>query len=81
MDLLWTILVGFLVGLVAKLLFPGKGPGGFIMTTLLGIAGAAVGKWLLVDIFELTASIGFIGAVIGAMALLFLHRLLSGRRF
>ncbi len=79
MDLLWTILLGFVVGVVAKFLMPGRGPSGFILTAALGIAGAYVGRWLLVDVLDLTASIGFIGSVIGAMVLLFAHGLLNKR--
>ncbi|MFT5222483.1 MAG: putative membrane protein YeaQ/YmgE (transglycosylase-associated protein family) [Glaciecola sp.] len=77
MDLLGTIIVGFVVGVVAKILMPGKGPSGFVLTTVLGIAGAWVGRWLLVDILELTTQVGFIGSVIGAMALLLAHRVLT----
>lgn len=79
MDLLWTIIVGFVIGVVAKFFVPGEGPSGFILTTVLGIAGAYVGRWLLVDVFALTSSIGFIGSVVGAMALLLVHRLLTTR--
>jgi uncharacterized membrane protein YeaQ/YmgE (transglycosylase-associated protein family) len=73
MGLLWTILIGFLIGAVAKLIMPGKDPGGFIVTTLLGIAGSVVGSWL-VRLLGLGHSVGFIGAVIGALILLGLYR-------
>lgn len=43
---IWVVLIGLLVGAVAKLIMPGKDPGGFIVTTLLGIAGPAVGTWI-----------------------------------
>jgi uncharacterized membrane protein YeaQ/YmgE (transglycosylase-associated protein family) len=46
MHWLWVILIGLIVGAVAKLLMPGKDPGGFIITILLGIAGSLVGTWL-----------------------------------
>ena len=46
MHWLWTIIIGLVVGAVAKLLMPGKDPGGFIITMLLGIAGSLVGTWL-----------------------------------
>jgi uncharacterized membrane protein YeaQ/YmgE (transglycosylase-associated protein family) len=46
MHILWTIVIGLVVGAIAKLLMPGKDPGGFIVTILLGIAGAFVGTWI-----------------------------------
>jgi uncharacterized membrane protein YeaQ/YmgE (transglycosylase-associated protein family) len=46
MDILYTILIGLVVGVIAKLLMPGKDPGGFIITTLLGIAGAMLAKFI-----------------------------------
>jgi uncharacterized membrane protein YeaQ/YmgE (transglycosylase-associated protein family) len=46
MHILWTIIIGFLAGLVAKFLMPGKDPGGFIITTLIGIAGALLSTYL-----------------------------------
>ena len=46
MHILWTIIIGFLAGLVAKLITPGRDPGGFIITTLLGIVGAFVATYL-----------------------------------
>ena len=77
MGIIWTIVIGFLVGVVAKFLMPGKDPGGFIITTVLGIAGAWVGQWLFVSILHLSTSIGFIGSVLGAMLLLLVYRMLN----
>lgn len=74
MGIIWTILIGFIIGVVAKFLMPGKDPGGFIITTLLGIAGAWLGGWLFVNVLNLSTSIGFIGSVIGAMILLAIYR-------
>jgi uncharacterized membrane protein YeaQ/YmgE (transglycosylase-associated protein family) len=74
MGIIWTILIGFIIGVVAKFLMPGKDPGGFIITTLLGIAGAWLGGWLFVKVLHLSSSIGFIGSVIGAMILLAIYR-------
>jgi uncharacterized membrane protein YeaQ/YmgE (transglycosylase-associated protein family) len=74
MGIIWTILIGFIIGVVAKFLMPGKDPGGFIITTLLGIAGAWLGGWLFVNVLHLSSSIGFIGSVIGAMILLAIYR-------
>jgi uncharacterized membrane protein YeaQ/YmgE (transglycosylase-associated protein family) len=74
-GLLATMLIGLFVGVVAKLLMPGRDPGGFIVTILLGIAGSWVGAWL----FGLLGwGSGFIGSVIGAMLLLFAYRQLKG---
>jgi uncharacterized membrane protein YeaQ/YmgE (transglycosylase-associated protein family) len=77
-GLIWTILIGFLVGSVAKFFMPGKDPGGFILTTLLGIAGAWVGSFLS-GILGFSGRVGFIGSVIGAVVLLFLYRWVKGR--
>ena len=79
MQILWTLLIGLVVGAIAKLLMPGKDPGGFIMTILLGIIGAFVGT-LIGRIFageNYTA--GWIMSVVGAIILLFLYRLLFKR--
>lgn len=76
MWIIWTILIGFVVGAFAKLIVPGKDPGGFIITTLLGIAGSFLGNWL-VRMLDLDYSAGFVGAVIGAVILLAIYRLLT----
>ncbi len=67
--MLWTILIGFLVGLVAKVLYPGKQGGGIIMTILLGIAGSWVGS-MLFGLLGMGRGVGFVGSVIGAMIVL-----------
>ena len=73
-GLLVTFVIGLLIGIVAKLLMPGRDPGGFIVTALLGIAGSWLGAWL----FGLLGfGSGFIGSVIGAMLLLFGYRQLK----
>lgn len=82
MAIIWTIIIGFLAGLVAKFLMPGRDPGGFIVTTLLGIAGAFVATYLgaAVGWYRPGEGAGFIGAVLGAIILLVLYRLFVGRR-
>ena len=70
MGIIWMIVIGFVAGLVAKLIMPGEERGGFIMTTVLGIAGSFVGGFLL------GGSTGLIGWVLGAILILFLARLL-----
>jgi len=72
--LLTTLVIGLIIGVVAKFLMPGRDPGGFIITALLGIAGSWVGAY----VFGLLGmGSGFIGSVIGAMLLLFGYRLLK----
>ena len=82
MHILVTILIGFIVGLIAKALMPGKDPGGFIITTLLGIAGAFVARYLgqAMGWYSETDAAGFVASVLGAILLLFLYRLTFGRR-
>jgi uncharacterized membrane protein YeaQ/YmgE (transglycosylase-associated protein family) len=78
MHILWTILIGFFAGLIAKILVPGRDPGGFIITTLLGIAGAFVAKYIGVAMgfYQATDSVGFIAAVIGAIVILVIYHLI-----
>lgn len=82
MHILWTILIGFLVGAVAKMIMPGRDPGGFIITTLLGIAGAFLARYIGVAMgwYDQTDPAGFLASVIGAIILLALYRLMFGRR-
>ena len=82
MSIIWAIIIGFIVGLVAKFLMPGRDPGGFIVTTLLGIVGALVATFLgqALGIYAAGQSAGFIGAVIGAIVVLFVYHMLRGRR-
>ncbi|WP_300614636.1 GlsB/YeaQ/YmgE family stress response membrane protein [Dokdonella sp.] len=81
MSWLWMFLVGLVVGIVAKFLMPGKDPGGFIVTGLLGVAGMFVGGFLSNLIFGTTGPAGqiqpsgFIGGVIGSLILLALYRM------
>jgi uncharacterized membrane protein YeaQ/YmgE (transglycosylase-associated protein family) len=77
MEIIWTLLIGLVVGIVAKFLMPGRDPGGFIITILLGIAGAFVATFLgqAVGLYEAGEEAGFIGAVIGAMILLGVYRM------
>lgn len=82
MDILYTILIGLVVGVIAKLLLPGKDPGGFIITTLIGIAGAMLAKFIgqAMNWYEAGESTGFIASVVGAIILLLLYRMVAGRR-
>lgn len=76
MNILWTILIGFVIGVIAKFLMPGKDPGGFIITTLLGIAGSWVGGWIS-GMLGGVGTVGWIGSVLGAMLLLWIYRMMN----
>ena len=82
MAIIWTILIGLVVGTIAKLLMPGKDPGGFIVTILLGIAGSFVASYLgqAVGWYRAGQTAGFIMSVVGAMVLLLLYRLIFKRK-
>ena len=78
-SIIWTILVGLLIGGIAKLLMPGKDPGGCIITILLGITGALVGTWIGRIFAGENYIAGWIMSVVGAMILLLLYRFLFKR--
>jgi uncharacterized membrane protein YeaQ/YmgE (transglycosylase-associated protein family) len=88
MDLLeshgWIawIIIGGLAGAIAKLLMPGKDPGGCIITVLLGIAGALLAGFLgqMLNIDSAMNGAGFIGAIVGAFVILLIYRLVLRRR-
>ena len=75
MGILWTILIGLIVGVIAKFLHPGKEDLGLIMTALLGIAGSVVASFLgqFLGIYHAGQGAGFIGAIVGAILILFLY--------
>jgi len=80
--LLWTILIGAAIGVVAKLLMPGRDPGGCIITILIGIAGAFLAGFLgrSMGWYQEGEPAGFIFSVIGAMILLLIYRMVFGKR-
>lgn len=82
MSIIWAIIIGFIAGLIAKAIMPGKDPGGFIITTIIGIVGAVLFTFLgrALGLYEEGESAGIIGAIVGAIALLALYRLFIGRR-
>src|SRR4029077_17965361 len=83
MSILWTIIIGFIAGVIAKFIMPGSNePSGFILTTILGIVGAFVATYLgqAVGWYKAGESAGFIGAVVGAVILLFVYGLFAGRQ-
>lgn len=86
MGVIWFILFGLVVGLIARALMPGRQPMGFILTALLGMAGSFVGGYIGSLIrggnegLEPSDPYNWIGAVVGALLLLFIYGLVAGRR-
>jgi uncharacterized membrane protein YeaQ/YmgE (transglycosylase-associated protein family) len=82
MDILLWIVFGLIVGIVAKFLMPGRDPGGFIVTIVIGIVGGLLGGWIgrAMGIYREGEPVGFIMAVIGAIILLLIYRLVIGNR-
>ena len=76
------IVFGLIVGVIAKLLMPGRDPGGMIVTILLGIAGALLGGFIgqAIGLYGPEDPAGFFMSLLGAVALLFLYRMMRGRR-
>ncbi|APT56114.1 MAG: GlsB/YeaQ/YmgE family stress response membrane protein [Azospirillum brasilense] len=81
MGIIWTIIIGFIVGLIAKFLMPGRDPGGFIITTILGIIGAVVATYLgqAVGWYGPGQGAGFIASIVGAVIVLFIYRMVARR--
>lgn len=75
-----TLVIGLVIGAIAKLLMPGKDPGGCIITILLGIAGAFVGTWIGRMFMGENYLSGWIMSVVGAMVLLLLYRILFHKK-
>ena len=82
MGILGWIVFGLIVGIVAKFLTPGRDPGGFIVTILIGIVGALLGGFIgrAVGLYREDDPVGFVMAVIGAIVLLLLYRMFTGSR-
>jgi uncharacterized membrane protein YeaQ/YmgE (transglycosylase-associated protein family) len=82
MGIIWTLIIGLLAGILAKLLMPGRDPGGFIITILLGIAGAFLATWLgqAIGWYQAGEGAGFIGAIVGAVIILIIYRMIVARR-
>lgn len=76
MHLLYVVIIGFIAGLIAKALMPGKDAAGFIMTTLLGIGGSWVGGFLF-GMLGMNPNVGLVGSVIGALVILWAYRALQ----
>lgn len=83
MSIIWTIIIGFLAGIVAKFITPGRNePSGFILTTILGIAGAFLATYLgqALGWYGPNEGAGFIGAIVGAIIVLVIWSIFQGRR-
>ena len=82
MHWIWTVLIGFAAGFVAKLITPGKEPSGFILTSLLGIAGAITATFLgqAIGFYSEGSGAGFIASVIGAALLLVAYNFFARRK-
>ena len=83
MDILWIVLVGFVAGVIARLLAPGPNrPSGFLLTTALGIAGAFVATWIgqTIGWYRPDQGAGFIAATVGAIVVLFFWNRFMARR-
>jgi len=83
MSIIWMIIFGAIVGAIAKLLMPGRDPGGFIVTILLGILGSVVGGFILGALLPgraVNEPAGWIGSILGALLLLWIYRMVVARR-
>lgn len=82
MEIIATIVIGFVVGALAKILMPGRDPGGLLMTSLLGIAGSVVASFLGRSLgwYQANDAASFVSSVVGAMILLGLYRMSVGNR-
>lgn len=82
MGILWTIIIGFVAGVIAKFLMPGDNePSGFILTTILGIVGAFVATFIgqAIGWYGPNEGAGFIGAIVGAIVVLVIYGFVAGR--
>lgn len=82
MSILWMIIIGFVIGLVARALMPGRDPAGFIVTVVLGILGSFLAGFIgqSMGLYIYGEPAGFLASVLGAMLVLFIYRLAIGRR-
>ena len=84
MSVIWTIIIGFIVGVIAKFIMPGDKtePTGFILTSVVGIVGAFVATYLgqAVGWYKAGEGAGFFASIVGAIILLFLYGIVAGRR-
>lgn len=81
MNIFWIIVIGLVIGLIARMLMPGRDPAGFIITVLLGIAGSFVATWVGQHFgwYRPGQPAGFIGAILGAVLILVVYRWIARR--
>ena len=81
MGIIWTLLIGFVVGLLAKMLTPGRDPSGFFITAAIGIVGSLLATYggQALGLYQAGQPAGFIGSLIGAIILLAIYHLVSRR--
>ncbi|HVK74016.1 MAG TPA: GlsB/YeaQ/YmgE family stress response membrane protein [Kofleriaceae bacterium] len=82
MEFIWMLIIGLVAGAIAKLIMPGKDPGGILVTMLLGVAGSLLAGVIgrAMGWYAQGESAGFIASIIGAVVLLAIYRLVIGRR-
>ena len=82
MHIIWTILIGAVIGFVAKLITPGAGPGGFFLTAALGIAGSIIATYVgqAMGWYQAGQTAGFVGGLVGAVVLLVIYHLFTRTR-
>ena len=82
LELIWIVIIGAVVGALAKLIMPGRDPGGFFVTALLGMAGALVATSLgrLIGLYGPNQGAGFIASIVGALVVLFVYHGIMKRR-
>ena len=81
LHLLWVAIIGLIVGALAKLIMPGKDPGGIVVTMLLGNAGSVLGTWIgrLLGLYAPGASAGFLMSIVGALVILGIYHFFRRR--
>ncbi len=79
-GIIGTIIIGLIIGIIAKVIMPGKDPGGFIVTTLIGIGGSMLGSFVGQMFFSRNYAAGWIMSVLGAIAILAIYRMMTGQR-
>ena len=80
-GIIGTIIIGLIIGVIAKVIMPGKDPGGFIVTTLIGIGGSLLGTFVGQIFFSRYYAAGWVLSVLGAIAILAVYRMVTGQRF
>lgn len=82
MGVIWTIIIGLIVGIIAKFLMPGRDPGGFIITAIIGVVGSIIATYIgrAMGFYQVGEPAGFIASILGAIVLLFVYRMVTRSR-